>query len=53
MLNLDLGEHKDFEVYSCHVSPDGKRLATAGGGLFDALFALPSDDAILTDHVFN
>ncbi|KAI1856032.1 hypothetical protein JX265_011929 [Neoarthrinium moseri] len=25
------GEHKDFEVYSCHVSPDGKRLATAGG----------------------
>lgn len=26
------GEHKDFEVYSCHISPDGKRLATAGGG---------------------
>lgn len=26
------GEQKDFEVYSCHVSPDGKRLATAGGG---------------------
>lgn len=26
-----LGEQKDFEVYSCHVSPDGKRLATAGG----------------------
>ncbi|KAH8888554.1 protein hir-1 [Thozetella sp. PMI_491] len=25
------GEHKDFEVYSCHVSADGKRLATAGG----------------------
>ncbi|KAK7418789.1 HIR complex subunit [Neonectria magnoliae] len=25
------GEQKDFEVYSCHVSPDGKRLATAGG----------------------
>ncbi|KAK8112452.1 histone transcription regulator (WD domain-containing protein) [Apiospora sp. TS-2023a] len=25
------GENKDFEVYSCHVSPDGKRLATAGG----------------------
>ncbi|ODA80892.1 hypothetical protein RJ55_03852 [Drechmeria coniospora] len=24
-------EQKDFEVYSCHVSPDGKRLATAGG----------------------
>ncbi|KAJ9132474.1 Protein HIR [Pleurostoma richardsiae] len=25
------GEQKDFEVYSCHVSPDGTRLATAGG----------------------
>ncbi|KAI1326553.1 protein hir-1 [Xylariaceae sp. FL0255] len=25
------GEQKDFEVYSCHVSPDGQRLATAGG----------------------
>ncbi|KAK4187200.1 protein HIR1 [Podospora australis] len=25
------GEQKDFEVYSCHVSEDGKRLATAGG----------------------
>lgn len=28
------GEQKDFEVYSCHVSPDGKRLATAGGGMW-------------------
>jgi hypothetical protein len=27
------GEQKDFEVYSCHVSPDGSRLATAGGGM--------------------
>ncbi|KAF2094670.1 Hira-domain-containing protein [Rhizodiscina lignyota] len=25
------GELKDHEVYSCHVSPDGKRLVTAGG----------------------
>ncbi|OJD38605.1 protein hir1 [Diplodia corticola] len=25
------GELKDFEVYSCHVSPDGSRLATAAG----------------------
>ncbi|EPQ61597.1 Bgt-210 [Blumeria graminis f. sp. tritici] len=25
------GEQKDFEVYSCHVSPDGSRLATAAG----------------------
>lgn len=28
---MNPGEQKDFEVYSCHVSPDGKRLATAGG----------------------
>jgi hypothetical protein len=27
-----LGEQKDFEVYSCNVSPDGLRLATAAGG---------------------
>lgn len=26
------GDKKDFEIYSCHVSPDGSRLATAGGG---------------------
>ncbi|KAI9840088.1 MAG: HIR complex subunit [Sarea resinae] len=25
------GERKDFEVYSCHVSPDGSRLVTAAG----------------------
>ncbi|KAL1306993.1 hypothetical protein AAFC00_005624 [Neodothiora populina] len=25
------GDKKDFEVYSCHVSPDGSRLVTAGG----------------------
>ncbi|OBT79239.1 hypothetical protein VF21_01741 [Pseudogymnoascus sp. 05NY08] len=25
------GEQKDFEVYSCHVSPDGSRVATAAG----------------------
>ncbi|KAI9883631.1 MAG: hypothetical protein M1823_004596 [Watsoniomyces obsoletus] len=25
------GERKDFEVYSCHISPDGARLATAAG----------------------
>ena len=28
------GEKKDFEVYSCHVSPDGTRLVTAAGGDF-------------------
>jgi WD40 repeat protein len=27
-----IGERKDFEVYSCDVSPDGKRLVTAAGG---------------------
>ncbi len=29
---ISLGERKDFEVYSCDVSPDGKRLVTAAGG---------------------
>ena len=28
----ETGERKDFEVYSCHVSPDGSRLVTAAGG---------------------
>ena len=28
------GEKKDFEIYSCHVSPDGERLVTAGGGKY-------------------
>ena len=32
MLSFRLGEKKDFEVYSCHVSPDGNRLVTAAGG---------------------
>lgn len=31
----NVGEIKDFEVYSCHVSPDGKRLVTAAGGTRD------------------
>lgn len=31
-MTLLLGERKDFEVYSCDVSPDGKRLVTAAGG---------------------
>jgi protein HIRA/HIR1 len=29
--NFRLGELRDCEVYSCHVSPDGKRLVTAAG----------------------
>ncbi|KJZ73785.1 Protein HIR1 [Hirsutella minnesotensis 3608] len=37
------GEQKDFEVYSCHVSSDGKRLATAGG---DGHVRIWSTDAI-------
>jgi protein HIRA/HIR1 len=41
---LRVGEQKDFEVYSCHVSPDGQRLATAAG---DGYVRLWSTDAIL------
>ena len=29
---ISAGEKKDFEVYSCDVSPDGSRLVTAAGG---------------------
>ncbi|KAJ4293838.1 HIR complex subunit [Collariella sp. IMI 366227] len=38
------GEQKDFEVYSCHISPDGSRLATAGG---DGHVRVWSTEAIL------
>ncbi|KAL2150826.1 hypothetical protein VTH82DRAFT_7389 [Thermothelomyces myriococcoides] len=38
------GEQKDFEVYSCHISPDGSRLATAGG---DGHVRIWSTEAIL------
>ncbi|KAL1634695.1 HIR complex subunit [Neofusicoccum ribis] len=38
------GELKDFEVYSCHVSPDGNRLATAAG---DGHVRVWSTEAIL------
>jgi|SRR5271154_43725 len=38
------GEKKDFEVYSCHVSPDGERLVTAAGGAFSPFS--PVDSAI-------
>ncbi|KAI9738986.1 MAG: HIR complex subunit [Claussenomyces sp. TS43310] len=37
------GEQKDFEVYSCHVSPDGTRLATAAG---DGYVRIWSIDAV-------
>ncbi|CAG8953214.1 hypothetical protein HYFRA_00003415 [Hymenoscyphus fraxineus] len=38
------GEQKDFEVYSCNVSPDGTRLATAAG---DGHVRIWSTEAIL------
>lgn len=41
------GEQKDFEVYSCHISPDGKRLATAGG---DGHVRVWSTEAIYNSH---
>ncbi|KAH6644915.1 WD domain-containing protein [Truncatella angustata] len=41
------GEQKDFEVYSCHVSPDGKRLATAGG---DGHVRIWSTEAVYNAH---
>ncbi|KAK3503664.1 protein hir-1 [Neurospora crassa] len=44
------GEQKDFEVYSCHVSPDGKRLATAGG---DGHVRVWSVEAIFNSHDRN
>ncbi|KAL9053459.1 MAG: hypothetical protein Q9162_004762 [Coniocarpon cinnabarinum] len=31
---VSLGEKKDFEVYSCHISADGTRLVTAAGDSF-------------------
>ncbi|KAL8829076.1 MAG: hypothetical protein Q9191_002222 [Dirinaria sp. TL-2023a] len=37
------GDKKDFEVYSCHVSPDGSRLVTAAG---DGHVRIWSTDAI-------
>ncbi|KAF2859820.1 histone transcription regulator HIRA, WD repeat superfamily [Piedraia hortae CBS 480.64] len=40
------GEKKDHEAYSCHVSPDGKRLATAAG---DGHVRIWSTEAILSD----
>ncbi len=34
---MKIGEKKDFEVYSCHVSPDGQRLVTAAGGTSETM----------------
>ncbi|KAL9010515.1 MAG: hypothetical protein Q9173_004557 [Seirophora scorigena] len=39
------GEKKDFEVYSCHVSPDGSRLVTAAGDGYVRVWS--------TEAVFN
>ena len=35
------GERKDFEVYSCDISPDGSRLVTAAGGEFCSALPTP------------
>ncbi|KAL9038411.1 MAG: hypothetical protein Q9180_003154 [Flavoplaca navasiana] len=46
------GEKKDFEVYSCHVSPDGSRLVTAAG---DGYVRVWSTEAVFkaADPAFN
>ncbi|KAL8925983.1 MAG: hypothetical protein Q9172_001986 [Xanthocarpia lactea] len=46
------GEKKDFEVYSCHVSPDGSRLVTAAG---DGYVRVWSIEAVFkaVDPTFN
>ncbi|KAL8843372.1 MAG: hypothetical protein Q9176_001985 [Flavoplaca citrina] len=46
------GEKKDFEVYSCHVSPDGSRLVTAAG---DGYVRVWSTEAVFkaADLAFN
>ncbi|KAF2266828.1 protein HIR1 [Lojkania enalia] len=41
------GDLKDFEVYSCHVSPDGTRLVTAAG---DGYVRIWSTEAILNSN---
>ncbi|KAK8156921.1 TUP1-like enhancer of split-domain-containing protein [Phyllosticta citribraziliensis] len=38
------GDSRDYEVYSCHISPDGNRLATAAG---DGHVRIWSTDAII------
>ena len=44
------GEKKDFEVYSCHVSPDGTRLVTAAGGERNlAIFIISADSYVEMD----
>lgn len=52
---LRTGERKDFEVYSCDVSPDGKRLVTAAGGEcgpfcleLEGAHSVPPEDRSLT-----
>lgn len=46
------GEKKDHEIYSCHVSPDGQRLATGAG---DGYVRIWSTEAIynITDPKYD
>ncbi|KAF2842528.1 putative histone transcription regulator Hir1 [Patellaria atrata CBS 101060] len=44
------GEIKDFEAYSCHISPDGSRLVTAAG---DGHVRIWSTEAIYNAHDSN
>jgi WD40 repeat protein len=49
--HLWIGERKEFEVYSCDVSPDGKRLVTAAGGQWSSVQISSSDTLTTTNWI--